>query len=922
MPSALRRHRLPATLCIALLASACGGVAGVPPTAVPPGSPQFSRVAIAALPSVRFSELHYDNAGTDADERIEISGPAGTDLTGWTVLLYNGNGGAVYNTRTLSGAIPATCGARGVVVLTYPVDGIQNGSPDGLALVDGAGQLVEFLSYEGSFTGSGGAANGVVSTDIGVAEGASTLTSQSLQRTVAGDNSWLAPAAHSFGACNDAGAGPSIGPLESVTISGPTTVAAGADITLTAVAEDAEGDDITAGTIAWSDGGSASVTVTPSADGRSATVHGDAAGGPVTITATLTLDGRTRADDHPVAVTGGGTPSATNVRVSEIHYDNDGTDAGEAIEVEGDAGGSLAGWSLVLYTGSTGATYATIPLTGTLPSSCSTRGVLQFAATGIQNGGLSASEPDGVALVDNTGAVVEFVSYEGAFTATTGPASGRLSTDIGVDEDPAPAAGQSLQRALNGVWFGPAAATFGACNPATPPGPPPVSIVIIGRNAPTAGGNADPPLPIGYQDQLFAQSPPGTTLTPAQVTWSVDPSTPFATVDAEGVVTGIAQGTAIVRATRVSDGATATFAVPVMNPPDGPATYGNHLEFGRPLALASQSEILVTWPEFVSSYNPLRGQPNWVAYNLDADDRGPADRCECFTHDPSLPGGVTVINTDDYTNSGYSRGHMVMSEDRTSGGRSTTPTQTSVDNARTFLFSNVIPQTSANNSGPWLALESYLGGLATTGGKEIFIYAGGAAYSGTLKNEGKVAIPTRTWKVAVILPGGQGLANVDDPGDLEVIAVDMPNASSGLSGDWRTYRVTVDQVEALVGYDLLSALPDAVECRVEQAVTPAASCTPEARLWTASGVATVKAGTPLVFNTAALDDATDAPWRYVLTWGDGTSFSATLAALPAVQRPLARSKTWTAPGTYTVTLSVTDRTGKTGTQSLQVVVRP
>src|SRR5689334_25029608 len=112
------------------------------------------------MPSVRFAELHYDNTGTDVGEAIEVSGPAGMDVTGWTVVLYNGNGGASYNTQTLTGAFPATCGSRGVMVVNYPVNGIQNGDPDGMALVDGGGAVVEFLSYEGVFAATNGPASG------------------------------------------------------------------------------------------------------------------------------------------------------------------------------------------------------------------------------------------------------------------------------------------------------------------------------------------------------------------------------------------------------------------------------------------------------------------------------------------------------------------------------------------------------------------------------------------------------------------------------------------------------------------------------------------------------------------------------------------------------------------------------------------
>ena len=90
--------------------------------------------------TVFVNELHYDNASTDANEAIEIAGPAGASLTGWSIALYNGNGGTVYSTINLSGAIPNQCANFGVV--SVPAAGIQNGPPDGLALVNGLGQVV------------------------------------------------------------------------------------------------------------------------------------------------------------------------------------------------------------------------------------------------------------------------------------------------------------------------------------------------------------------------------------------------------------------------------------------------------------------------------------------------------------------------------------------------------------------------------------------------------------------------------------------------------------------------------------------------------------------------------------------------------------------------------------------------------------
>ena len=150
------------------------------------------------------NELHYDNAGTDADEGVEIAGPAGTALDGWTLVFYNGNGGSLYDTVALSGTVPDQQGGHGTVWVA--VAGVQNGAPDGVALVDPAGAVAEFLSYEGAFTASGGPADGQTSTDIGVAEGASTGAGDSLQLTGTGsasaDFAWAAAAPHTRGLPN------------------------------------------------------------------------------------------------------------------------------------------------------------------------------------------------------------------------------------------------------------------------------------------------------------------------------------------------------------------------------------------------------------------------------------------------------------------------------------------------------------------------------------------------------------------------------------------------------------------------------------------------------------------------------------------------------------------------------------------------
>ncbi|NQY38423.1 MAG: endonuclease I, partial [Alteromonadaceae bacterium] len=70
--------------------------------------------------------------------------------------------------------------------------------PDGFALIDDTGSVVQFLSYEGTFTANGGAASGMTSTDIGVSEPSSTTKGYSLQLSGTGqaysDFTWEAAA--------------------------------------------------------------------------------------------------------------------------------------------------------------------------------------------------------------------------------------------------------------------------------------------------------------------------------------------------------------------------------------------------------------------------------------------------------------------------------------------------------------------------------------------------------------------------------------------------------------------------------------------------------------------------------------------------------------------------------------------------------
>ncbi|HJX44177.1 MAG TPA: endonuclease, partial [Geodermatophilus sp.] len=158
-------------------------------------------VASAAPPTTPFvSEIHYDDAGTDTGEFVEVTFPAGSPTTGWTVELYNGSNGQRYDSDAV------TPNGAGVGVVTYSGT-LQNGSPDGVALVRD-GRVVEFLSYEGVFAATNSTAAGGTSTDIGVSEAGTEPAGQSLSRTYSASADalvWAGPAAATPGAVNAGG---------------------------------------------------------------------------------------------------------------------------------------------------------------------------------------------------------------------------------------------------------------------------------------------------------------------------------------------------------------------------------------------------------------------------------------------------------------------------------------------------------------------------------------------------------------------------------------------------------------------------------------------------------------------------------------------------------------------------------------------
>ncbi len=243
------------------------------------------------------------------------------------------------------------------------------------------------------------------------------------------------------------------------------------------------------------------------------------------------------------------------------------------------------------------------------------------------------------------------------------------------------------------------------------------------------------------------------------------------------------------------------------NQPNGqnPASNEGNLPFGNPSnATANTSNAnnyLMENPSYTLSYNRDKAIPNWTAWRLTKNDLGEASRQNNFRPDDRLPDGWTRVTPSDYTGSGFDRGHLCPSADRSNSVEA---------NSATFLMTNITPQTPELNQGPWEKLETYSRSMARREGN-LYIIAGNYGGSNRVKN--KITIPTNFWKIVVVIPPGANAASIN--ANTRVIAVDMPNIGGIKEKNWRDYKTTVRQIEQKTGDNFFSNLPQKLQDALE-----------------------------------------------------------------------------------------------------------
>lgn len=243
-----------------------------------------------------------------------------------------------------------------------------------------------------------------------------------------------------------------------------------------------------------------------------------------------------------------------------------------------------------------------------------------------------------------------------------------------------------------------------------------------------------------------------------------------------------------------------------------PEYLAEHLAMGNPSNaqkdIRQATNYLMAKKQYVLSYHRFNGIANWVAWHTDSTWLGDVKRSDNFRADSTLPEKWYRVHEKSYRRSGYDRGHLCPSGDRTN---------TSYDNAMTFLMTNIIPQVANNNRGPWAELESYCRDLVRLG-KEIYIYCGGVGSKGFL-DSGRVNIPEKTWKVILVLEAGENdLQRITD--STRTIAVVMPNDNAliGMYDDWKKFRVSVDDVEELTKLDFFKNVPKHLQKKIESVI--------------------------------------------------------------------------------------------------------
>lgn len=197
---------------------------------------------------------------------------------------------------------------------------------------------------------------------------------------------------------------------------------------------------------------------------------------------------------------------------------------------------------------------------------------------------------------------------------------------------------------------------------------------------------------------------------------------------------------------------------------------------------------------YTLSYNADYKTPQWVAWELTKKEtKGKEGRTDKFLPDPDVRGAKAYTN--DYTKSGYDRGHMAPAADMKWSKQAM---------EESFYLSNICPQNPNLNRGDWNDLEEKSRQWAKKHGV-IYVACGPIYDTKRPKRIGnnKVAVPDAFYKVVLI----------NAKKNPQAIGFIFPNKAG--HKPLKKYIVSVDSVEKRTNIDFFPALPDEIENRIE-----------------------------------------------------------------------------------------------------------
>ena len=204
--------------------------------------------------------------------------------------------------------------------------------------------------------------------------------------------------------------------------------------------------------------------------------------------------------------------------------------------------------------------------------------------------------------------------------------------------------------------------------------------------------------------------------------------------------------------------------------------------------------------DFMLGYSDIRGNPLWVTYLLTQLPEGKKGyrRPSTFYKDWR---NITQITTDDYTKSGYDRGHMAPNSaiSKLYGKKS---------QLDSFLMTNITPQRPNLNRKLWQRLEEVEFKEFTKHFDKVWVVTGPIFDDKIerLKSSNYIEIPDEFYKVYIGLKGNQ---------PPKALAFIMPQKVRG-NEPLTKYVTSIDEVERKTNLDFFADLDDKIEDEIEK----------------------------------------------------------------------------------------------------------